>query len=93
MPVYALRVEWEKTPGLLPTAINCWRSFIKFLIYNRITLCNGLSGFLASQLAMLLFSCNLPAQIDLFATSGNEYSFQFMAKGGGSGECSGQRLW
>jgi len=27
---------------------------------------------------------NLPAQIDLFATPGNEYHFQFMAKGGGS---------
>lgn len=27
---------------------------------------------------------NLPAQIDLYATSGNEYAFQFMAKGGGS---------
>eukprot|EP00752_Nemacystus_decipiens_P017826 g15982.t1 len=27
---------------------------------------------------------NLPAQIDLFATPGNEYTFQFMAKGGGS---------
>lgn len=27
---------------------------------------------------------NLPAQIDLFATSGNEYHFMFMAKGGGS---------
>ena len=27
---------------------------------------------------------NLPAQIDLYATSGNEYSFMFMAKGGGS---------
>ena len=27
---------------------------------------------------------NLPAQIDLFATKGNEYHFQFMAKGGGS---------
>lgn len=27
---------------------------------------------------------NLPAQIDLFATAGNEYHFQFMAKGGGS---------
>lgn len=27
---------------------------------------------------------NLPAQIDLFATAGDEYSFQFMAKGGGS---------
>eukprot|EP01111_Echinosteliopsis_oligospora_P017636 TRINITY_DN7716_c0_g1_i2.p1 TRINITY_DN7716_c0_g1~~TRINITY_DN7716_c0_g1_i2.p1 ORF type:complete len:594 (+),score=198.51 TRINITY_DN7716_c0_g1_i2:89-1870(+) len=29
-------------------------------------------------------STNLPAQIDLFATSGNEYKFLFMAKGGGS---------
>lgn len=28
--------------------------------------------------------CNLPAQIDLYATKGNEYSFLFMAKGGGS---------
>ncbi len=27
---------------------------------------------------------NLPAQIDLFATQGNEYKFLFMAKGGGS---------
>lgn len=27
---------------------------------------------------------NLPAQIDLYATSGDEYSFQFIAKGGGS---------
>eukprot|EP00656_Telonema_subtile_P051361 TRINITY_DN6882_c0_g2_i1.p1 TRINITY_DN6882_c0_g2~~TRINITY_DN6882_c0_g2_i1.p1 ORF type:complete len:596 (-),score=146.23 TRINITY_DN6882_c0_g2_i1:160-1947(-) len=27
---------------------------------------------------------NLPAQIDLFATDGAEYHFQFMAKGGGS---------
>jgi fumarate hydratase, class I len=27
---------------------------------------------------------NLPAQIELFATPGNEYSFLFMAKGGGS---------
>ena len=27
---------------------------------------------------------NLPAQIDLFATPGNEYHFHFMAKGGGS---------
>ncbi|GAB5363948.1 hypothetical protein AAMO2058_000927100 [Amorphochlora amoebiformis] len=27
---------------------------------------------------------NLPAQIDLFATEGNEYKFLFMAKGGGS---------
>ena len=28
--------------------------------------------------------CNLPAQIDLFATNGSEYKFLFMAKGGGS---------
>ncbi len=28
--------------------------------------------------------CNLPAQIDLFATQGNTYKFLFMAKGGGS---------
>jgi len=28
--------------------------------------------------------CNLPAQIDLYATKGNEYKFLFMAKGGGS---------
>jgi fumarate hydratase, class I len=28
--------------------------------------------------------CNLPAQIDLYATDGNEYSFLFIAKGGGS---------
>lgn len=27
---------------------------------------------------------NLPAQIDLLAAAGNEYHFQFMAKGGGS---------
>eukprot|EP01128_Nolandella_sp_AFSM9_P005505 TRINITY_DN265_c4_g1_i1.p1 TRINITY_DN265_c4_g1~~TRINITY_DN265_c4_g1_i1.p1 ORF type:complete len:595 (-),score=188.23 TRINITY_DN265_c4_g1_i1:91-1875(-) len=27
---------------------------------------------------------NLPAQIDLYATPGNEYHFQFIAKGGGS---------
>eukprot|EP01124_Arcella_intermedia_P033617 TRINITY_DN8105_c0_g1_i1.p1 TRINITY_DN8105_c0_g1~~TRINITY_DN8105_c0_g1_i1.p1 ORF type:complete len:564 (-),score=91.09 TRINITY_DN8105_c0_g1_i1:23-1714(-) len=27
---------------------------------------------------------NMPAQIDLYATSGNEYHFQFIAKGGGS---------
>ena len=27
---------------------------------------------------------NLPAQIDLYATKGNEYKFMFMAKGGGS---------
>uniref|UniRef100_A0A7S2WVC0 fumarate hydratase n=1 Tax=Rhizochromulina marina TaxID=1034831 RepID=A0A7S2WVC0_9STRA len=27
---------------------------------------------------------NLPAQIDLFATKGNEYNFMFIAKGGGS---------
>ncbi len=28
--------------------------------------------------------CNLPAQIDLFATKGDEYNFLFVAKGGGS---------
>jgi len=28
--------------------------------------------------------CNLPAQIDLFATDGETYTFLFMAKGGGS---------
>ncbi|MBW2138945.1 MAG: fumarate hydratase [Deltaproteobacteria bacterium] len=28
--------------------------------------------------------CNLPAQIDLYATQGNAYHFLFMAKGGGS---------
>lgn len=28
--------------------------------------------------------CNLPAQIDLYATDGDEYKFLFMAKGGGS---------
>ena len=28
--------------------------------------------------------CNLPAQIELYATPGDEYKFQFMAKGGGS---------
>mmetsp|Transcript_12406 Transcript_12406/g.31753 ORF Transcript_12406/g.31753 Transcript_12406/m.31753 type:complete len:601 (+) Transcript_12406:219-2021(+) len=28
--------------------------------------------------------CNLPAQIELYATPGAEYKFQFMAKGGGS---------
>ena len=27
---------------------------------------------------------NLPAQIDLFASTGNEYKFMFIAKGGGS---------
>lgn len=27
---------------------------------------------------------NLPAQIELYATQGNEYKFLFMAKGGGS---------
>ena len=27
---------------------------------------------------------NLPAQIDLYATSGSQYDFQFIAKGGGS---------
>lgn len=28
--------------------------------------------------------CNLPAQIDIYATKGSEYNFMFMAKGGGS---------
>ena len=28
--------------------------------------------------------CNLPAQIELYSTSGDEYSFLFLAKGGGS---------
>jgi fumarate hydratase class I len=28
--------------------------------------------------------CNLPAQIDIYATEGNEYKFLFLAKGGGS---------
>lgn len=28
--------------------------------------------------------CNLPAQIDLYATQGNAYKFMFIAKGGGS---------
>ena len=28
--------------------------------------------------------CNLPAQIDLYATDGSEYTFLFVAKGGGS---------
>jgi fumarate hydratase class I len=28
--------------------------------------------------------CNLPAQIDLYATEGDEYNFLFIAKGGGS---------
>ncbi|KEG14337.1 fumarate hydratase [Trypanosoma grayi] len=28
--------------------------------------------------------CNLPAQIDLYATKGQEYNFMFVAKGGGS---------
>lgn len=28
--------------------------------------------------------CNLPAQIDIYATEGNEYKFLFVAKGGGS---------
>jgi fumarate hydratase, class I len=27
---------------------------------------------------------NLPAQIEVYATKGNEYHFQFIAKGGGS---------
>ncbi|EFC50412.1 fumarate hydratase class I [Naegleria gruberi] len=29
-------------------------------------------------------ACNLPAQIDLYATDGDEYKFLFIAKGGGS---------
>ena len=29
--------------------------------------------------------CNLPAQIDLYATPGDDYQFLFVAKGGGSG--------
>ena len=29
-------------------------------------------------------ACNLPAQIDLYATKGEEYKFLFIAKGGGS---------
>ena len=29
-------------------------------------------------------ACNLPAQIDLYATTGDEYKFLFIAKGGGS---------
>lgn len=29
-------------------------------------------------------ACNLPAQVDLYATTGNEYKFLFVAKGGGS---------
>lgn len=29
---------------------------------------------------------NLPAKIDIFATRGNEYTFQFMAKGGKLGQ-------
>ena len=29
-------------------------------------------------------ACNLPAQIDLYATQGDEYKFLFVAKGGGS---------
>lgn len=29
-------------------------------------------------------ACNLPAQIDIYATEGGEYEFLFMAKGGGS---------
>ncbi len=43
-----------------------------------------------SQLAPLTMwderntGCNLPAQIELYATGGNEYKFLFMAKGGGS---------
>ncbi|MEW6673787.1 MAG: fumarate hydratase [Thermodesulfobacteriota bacterium] len=28
--------------------------------------------------------CNLPAQVDIYATEGNEYRFLFIAKGGGS---------
>jgi len=31
---------------------------------------------------------NLPAQIDIYATPGNEYHFLFIAKGGGSGNKS-----
>ena len=31
-----------------------------------------------------VFGLGLPAQIDLYATSGDEYHFHFMAKGGGS---------
>jgi fumarate hydratase class I len=43
-----------------------------------------------SQLAPLTMydeqntGCNLPAQIDLYATQGDEYNFLFIAKGGGS---------
>jgi fumarate hydratase class I len=43
-----------------------------------------------SQLAPLdMFSekntgCNLPAQVDIYATAGDEYHFLFLAKGGGS---------
>ncbi|MBU4127958.1 MAG: fumarate hydratase, partial [Proteobacteria bacterium] len=43
-----------------------------------------------SQLAPLTMydekntGCNLPAQIDLYATEGDEYNFLFIAKGGGS---------
>jgi fumarate hydratase class I len=29
-------------------------------------------------------ACNLPAQVDLYATTGDEYKFLFVAKGGGS---------
>jgi tartrate dehydratase alpha subunit/fumarate hydratase class I-like protein len=32
----------------------------------------------------LRLGTNLPAQIDLYATKGNEYKFLFIAKGGGS---------
>ena len=28
--------------------------------------------------------CNLPAQVDIYSTQGNQYSFLFLAKGGGS---------
>eukprot|EP00933_Yihiella_yeosuensis_P042797 TRINITY_DN37466_c0_g1_i1.p1 TRINITY_DN37466_c0_g1~~TRINITY_DN37466_c0_g1_i1.p1 ORF type:complete len:594 (+),score=153.23 TRINITY_DN37466_c0_g1_i1:150-1931(+) len=55
-------------------------------IYNAYTQAN----LRYSQLAPLTMfgekntKCNLPAQIDLFAKSGSEYEFMFMAKGGGS---------
>lgn len=29
-------------------------------------------------------ACNLPAQVDIYSTKGNEYNFLFVAKGGGS---------
>jgi fumarate hydratase, class I len=48
------------------------------------------NNFRYSQLAPLTIydekntGCNLPAQIDIYATRGNSYDFLFIAKGGGS---------